>query len=183
MASVGRGLRAIVVGLVATLLVFRVAERVTVTVESPGVVDTQFDGHQMYMWPCLCSHRPVVSPVASNSSHWLTVASLLLAGDVQPNPVPAPEWKNPCGIFFRAVHSNQKGICCDVCYELLHTKCIGMPYQRLSTSDEGWCRNRCHKMAFPFDDCLAISDSSTNDSLCLPSIYFQSRQDMFTSCR
>ena len=124
----------------------------------------------MYMWPCLCSCRPVVSPVVSNSSHWLTVASL--PGDVQPNPGPAPQWKNPCGICSQAVHSNQKDICCDVCYELLHIKCMGMPnseYQRLSTSDEGWCCNRCHKMAFPFDDCLTISDSSTNDSLCLPS--------------
>ena len=34
MASVGRGLRVAVVRLVATLLVFRVAERVSVTVES-----------------------------------------------------------------------------------------------------------------------------------------------------
>ena len=116
------------------------------------------------MWPCLCSRRLVVSPVVSNSSHWLTVASLLLAGDVQPNPGPAPQWKNSCGICSRAVRSNQNVICCDVCYEWLHTKCIGMPnseYQRLSASDEGWRCNRCHR-AFPFHDCSAISDSSTN---------------------
>lgn len=123
------------------------------------------------MWPCLCSRRLVVSPVVSNSSHWLTVASLLLAGDVQPNPGPAPQWKNPCGICSRAVRSNQNVICCDVCYEWLHTKCIGMPnseYQRLSASDEGWRCNRCHRTAFPFHDCSAISDSSTNDSLWVP---------------
>ena len=158
--------------LVATLLVFRVAERVSVTIESPAVVHTRFDDQRMYMWPCLCSRRLVVSPVASNSSHWLTVASLLLAGDVQPNPGPAPQWKYPCGICSRAVRSDQKGIFCEVCYEWLHTKCIGMPnseYQRLSASDEGWCCSRCHRTAFPFHDCSTISDSSINDSLWVPS--------------
>ena len=58
-----------------------------------------------------------------------------------------------------------------VCYEWLHTKCIGMPnseYQRLSASDEGWRCNRCHRTAFPFHDCSAISNSSTNDSLWVP---------------
>ena len=128
--------------LAATLLVFRVAECVSATVESPAVVDTRLNDQRMYMWPCLCSRRLVVSPVASNSSHWLTVASLLLAGDVQPNPGPAPQWKYPCGICSRAVHSDQKGI---------------------SASDEGWCCSRCHRTAFPFHD------SSINDSLWVPS--------------
>ena len=86
MASVGRGLRAAVVRLVTTLLVFRVAERVSVTVESPAVVETRFDDQRMYTWPCLCSCRLVVSPMASNSSQWLTVASLVMSNLTQVLP-------------------------------------------------------------------------------------------------
>ena len=42
--------------------------------------------------------------------------------------------------------------------------------QTLSTSEETWCCNHCHKMAFPFHDCSTILNGSTDDSLCLPSI-------------
>ena len=110
-------------------------------------------------------------------SRWLPVCLLLLSGDVDPNPGPVlqAQWKYPCGVCSRAVRSNQKGIFCEVCLQWLHTKCINLSnanYDRLSSSDEGWCCSRCLKEALPFhncsSDCLDTSCSVT--TLCSQSV-------------
>ena len=92
-------------------------------------------------------------------SCWLPVCLLLLSGDVDPNPGPVlrqAQWKYPCGVCSRAMRSNQKGIFCEVCLQWLHTKSINLSnadYDRLSSSDEGWCCSPCLKEALPFHNC------------------------------
>ena len=111
----------------------------------------------------------------SPRSSLLASCLLLLSGDVEANPGPGPRY--PCGSCSKGVRSSQQGIFCEVCYYWFHTKCIDMPlqeYTRLSTSDEGWCCQRCYREAFPFFDTSTLSSSAadaylTHDSPTSPS--------------
>ena len=37
-----------------------------------------------------------------------------------------PRWRFPCGVCEKLVKLNQKGICCDSCDRLFHTRCCGV---------------------------------------------------------
>ena len=87
---------------------------------------------------------------------------LYLAGDVELNLGPTCY---PCGACQQAVHSNQCGILCEVCYKWVHTKCTGVSnddYFRLQQSDEVWCCKICLKEALPFHNTSNISSFDTS---------------------
>ena len=101
-----------------------------------------------------------------NSSLYLSILLLLLAGDTHPNPGPI---KYPCIECQKPVRSNQKGVYCDACCLWVHCKCIGMKsttYQTLSQSDDLWSCPKCDTtpVAGAFDSTDTTPAASAFDS-------------------
>ena len=116
-----------------------------------------------------CPSKRLYRPV--NRSSFLSLCLILLSGDIELNPGPGPH--HPCGSCARAVRSCQRGIFCEVCYYWFHSNCVDLStaeYERLGSSDEGWCCPKCSREALPFFDSstLTLEESMASNSPSYP---------------
>ena len=105
--------------------------------------------------PDHCRTRPKTS---------LLFLSLLVCGDIQPNPGP----KDLCLICTKSVSDEEDGLFCEVCLSWGHRLCVNMTedeYFHCASVDGGWVCPTCEKEALPFHDISTLSsDSSFNGS-------------------
>ena len=104
------------------------------------------------------------------SALWL-VASLLLAGDIHPNPGPPAETGVfPCTLCGQNVGDDDAAICCDSCEKWSHIWCGGGvsldEYNRMvdHPDDDLWFCPSCYASELPYRDCSIFSLSGYSQS-------------------
>ncbi len=160
-----------------------------------GVTSNHIQVNQGLLYNSFCgmcapnTGKTIQNQPTSKSSLVLKLGYLLLltCGDVHPCPGPkTPNYKYPCGICFKPVKCNQKGILCDMCNLWHHIKCINMPvteYFRLAENEEEpW---ECPNCQFPyrFSDSFfnaSVDDISVNVSVNSSSSESVQDKDIFT---
>ena len=86
----------------------------------------------------------------SDSITKMVVVSILLAGDIHPNPGPV---RHPCGICGTPVAESHRAVCCDYCDQWVHIRCAGISqsvYNRLSETSNEWYCSLCSGIEYPY---------------------------------
>ena len=103
------------------------------------------------------------------SNTWLSLSFLLVSGDICPNPGPR-NVLDPCGICKKQVKSNQRGICCDLCYRWFHVRqqCVNMQLKsyRLYADnlDLQWFCNYCSELPINENETIIFTGDSNPNS-------------------
>ena len=87
-----------------------------------------------------------VNPSCYLSSKQIIFFIILLAGDVQSNPGPAPQMVYPCGFCERPVNWSTAGVCCDECDVWHHKSCLSLnssEFIKLTNTSLSWNCFRC----------------------------------------
>ena len=93
----------------------------------------------------------------SDSIMKIVVVSILLAGDIHPNPGPV---RHPCGVCGTPVAESHRAVCCDYCDQWVHIRCAGISqsvYNRLSETSNEWYCSQCSGTEYPYQS-ESVSD-------------------------
>ena len=96
---------------------------------------------------CLSVYVHTRRPCSRHVAEKALVLTLLLCGDIHPNPGPRNQSIFPCGYCAAHVDFGMKAICCDNCDIWFHKSCASMTssvYSDLNSED--WYCYRCHTL-------------------------------------